>query len=130
MRYWLIKFFLGLGLAAFALSQVRKPGRWFGGFFARAMNLTHSRLTDWGLEHVHVGSDFVVLDVGCGGGRTIEKLAAVAHEVHGIDFARGSVATARAHNAELIEQGRVSIQHASVSALPFPENHFDLVTAV
>jgi ubiquinone/menaquinone biosynthesis C-methylase UbiE len=127
---WLTRLLLGVALAGYALSQVRKPGRWFGWFFARAMNRTHSRLTDWGLEHIQVGKDFVALDVGCGGGRTIEKLAAMAREVHGIDNAIGSVSTSRAHNARLIREGRVTIKQASVSALPFPDNHFDLVTAV
>ena len=42
------------------------------------MNLGHENMTDWGLGHVTVGSHFKVLDVGCGGGRTIEKLAAMA----------------------------------------------------
>ena len=73
-----------------------------------------------------------ILDVGCGGGRTIQKLAALATEgmVYGVDYAKGSVAASRGKNAQLIETGRVEIKQASVSQLPFPENKFDLVTAV
>ena len=48
-----------------------------GMIFARIMNLSHSNVTDWGLAHVLVEKDFVILDVGCGGGRTIQKLAAI-----------------------------------------------------
>ena len=33
-------------------------------------------------------------------------------------------------NAQLIKEGRVVIQKASVSKLPFPDNKFDLVTAI
>ena len=96
------------------------------------MNLGHENMTDWGLGHVTVGSHFKVLDVGCGGGRTIEKLAAMATEgiVYGIDYAPGSVAVSRQHNAQLIKAGRVVIEKASVSQLPFPDNTFDLVTAI
>jgi ubiquinone/menaquinone biosynthesis C-methylase UbiE len=81
---------------------------------------------------VTIESQFHILDVGCGGGRTIEKLAAIARTgvIYGIDYAEGSVAVARKHNASLIEAGHVVIQKASVSQLPFPDNTFDLVTAI
>lgn len=112
--------------------QVRKPSRWFGKPFARAMNVSHSALTDWGLRHVAVGRWFTCLDVGCGGGRTVQKLAEAANEgkVCGVDYAAGSVAVARETNAALIQDGRVEIRQASVSKLPYPDAMFDLVTAV
>jgi ubiquinone/menaquinone biosynthesis C-methylase UbiE len=96
------------------------------------MNSSHSNLTDWGLAHVPIEKQFRILDVGCGGGRTIQKLASVATEgkVSGIDHGAGSVAVARQTNASLIESGRVEVQHASVSQLPFSNDTFDLVTAV
>jgi ubiquinone/menaquinone biosynthesis C-methylase UbiE len=96
------------------------------------MNLTHSKLTDWGMKHVQIEKQFTILDVGCGGGRTVQKLAALAAEgkVYGVDYAKGSVAAARGKNARLIDEGRIEIQQASVSQLPFPDNNFDLVTAV
>ena len=94
--------------------------------------MSHSRLTDWGLAHVSIEKGFTILDVGCGGGRTIQKLAAVASDgrVFGVDFAKGSVSASRARNAELIKSGRVEIKEASVSQLPFSDDEFDLVTAV
>jgi len=84
------------------------------------------------MKHVQINKHFTILDVGCGGGRTIQKLAAMATEgkVSGIDYAQGSVAASRGKNARLIQAGRVEIQQASVSQLPFPDNKFDLVTAV
>ena len=94
--------------------------------------MSHSSLTDWGLQHVTIDNRFTILDVGCGGGRTIEKLAALAPEgmVYGIDYAKGSVAASRSKNARLIEAGRVAIEQASVSRLPFSDGKFDLVPAV
>ncbi|HXH41355.1 MAG TPA: class I SAM-dependent methyltransferase [Thermoanaerobaculia bacterium] len=117
---------------AYVLYQSRKPGRWLGRFFLWAMNRTHSSLTDWGLTHVAVEKNFTILDVGCGGGRTIQKLAAAASEgmVWGVDYADGSVAASRANNADLIKAGRVDVRQAPVSQLPFPDGKFDLVTAV
>ena len=96
------------------------------------MNLSHSALADWGLTHVDIEKGFTILDVGCGGGRTVQKLAEAATQgrVYGVDFAAGSVAASRSTNAQLIKAGRVEIRQASVSSLPFPDNYFDLATAV
>jgi ubiquinone/menaquinone biosynthesis C-methylase UbiE len=89
-------------------------------------------MTDWGLQHVPIEKQFTILDIGCGGGRTIRKHAAAAPDgvVYGIDYASGSVAASRAENRDAIEKGRVEIQQASVSQLPFPDAKFDLVSAV
>jgi len=116
----------------YTLNQVRKPTRWAGRLFLWIMNRSHSSVTDWGLRHVAIEEHFAILDVGCGGGRTIEKLAALAPKgiVYGVDYAKGSVAASRGTNAQLIQAGRVEIKHASVSQLPFPEDEFNLVTAV
>jgi SAM-dependent methyltransferase len=118
--------------AIYAITQVRKPSKWAGRPFLWLMNTSHSHLTDWGLRHVPIEKNFTILDVGCGGGRTIQKLAAAAAQgkVYGVDYAGGSVAASRAKNAKLIQEGRVEIKQASVSQLPFPESRFELVTAV
>jgi ubiquinone/menaquinone biosynthesis C-methylase UbiE len=96
------------------------------------MNSRHSKVTDWGLAHVSVNAHDTVLDVGCGGGRTVSKLAAMAAQgkVYGADFSEASVAASKRTNARWIEMGRVEIRHASVSQLPFPDGMFDLITAV
>jgi SAM-dependent methyltransferase len=116
----------------YVLNQVRRPTRWVGRLFLWGMNRSHSALTDWGLAQLRIEPAFTILDVGCGGGRTVRKLAALAPQgkVFGIDYALGSVAASRAENAEQIAAGRVEILQAPVSHLPFPEATFDLVTAV
>jgi ubiquinone/menaquinone biosynthesis C-methylase UbiE len=96
------------------------------------MNASHSKLTDWGLEHISIENYHTILDVGCGGGRTIKKLAAMATQgkVYGIDYSEKSVAVTKKTNARWIDAGRAEIQQGSVSQLPFPDGMFDLVTAV
>jgi ubiquinone/menaquinone biosynthesis C-methylase UbiE len=105
---------------------------WLGRFSLWRMNLSHSKLTDWGLEHISIASHDTILDVGCGGGRTVSKLAAIATQgkVYGVDYSDESVAAAKRTNARWIELGRVEIRNGSVSRLPFPDGMFDLVTAV
>jgi SAM-dependent methyltransferase len=128
----LVKILFVLIAVPLLLYQVRKPTRGIGRWFLRGMNAAHSGLTDWGLRHVEIGKSFTILDVGCGGGRTVAKLAALAPEgrVCGIDYSAESVAVSRRENADAIAAGRVEIELASVSRLPFPDGHFDLVTAV
>ena len=89
-------------------------------------------MTDWGLKHVTIASDAAILDIGCGGGRTIHKLAAIATEgkVYGVDSSETSVAASRKTNEECIKSRRVEILHGSVSHLPFPDQMFALATAV
>jgi ubiquinone/menaquinone biosynthesis C-methylase UbiE len=96
------------------------------------MNSRHSKVTDWGLSHITAKPQDTILDVGCGGGKTVSKLAAMATQgkVYGLDYSDVSVAVAKKLNARLIETGRVEIHEGSVSELPFPSNTFDLLTAV
>jgi ubiquinone/menaquinone biosynthesis C-methylase UbiE len=96
------------------------------------MNSRHSRVTDWGLAHITVDKRSVILDVGCGGGRTIHKFATAASEgkIHGIDHSPDSVAVATKTNESAVKAGQVEIAVGSVSQLPFSADTFDLVSAV
>ena len=96
------------------------------------MNRHHANVTDWGLQHLAIEQHDTILDVGCGGGRTVHKLAGIATEgkVYGIDYSQESVSISRRTNTQWIKLGRVDIRHGSVSCLPFSEHLFDLVTAV
>ena len=109
----------------------KKPESWVGRFIGRMMNAGHRKLWYWCLSHVSAKVDAVILDVGCGGGRAARELAHTAPrgKVYGIDYSKDMVHLARRVNRRLIEAGRVEILHGSVSSLPFPDNHFDLVTA-
>jgi SAM-dependent methyltransferase len=121
------------GAAAFLLvRQCRKPTWLAGRLFLRSMNLSHAGLTKWGLTHASIQPTDTILDVGCGGGRTIDTMAKAASHgrVVGVDYSATSVDVARRVNAAAIDAGRVCVQQGSVSALPFAAATFDLVTAV
>lgn len=114
------------------IKQCRKPSGLFGELVAIGMNTGHHKLTKWGLEHVSIEEDHVILDVGCGGGKTVHTLAGVAKKgrVYGIDYSEKSVSVSKRLNASLITAGRVEIRQGTVSNLPFPDNMFDLITAI
>lgn len=96
------------------------------------MNSRHSKVTDWGLAHVSIEKHYTILDVGCGGGKTLGKLAGTATEgkVYGVDYSEESVAASKRTNRRWIALERVEVRHGSVSQLPFQDAMFDLVTAV
>jgi ubiquinone/menaquinone biosynthesis C-methylase UbiE len=96
------------------------------------MNRGHSKVSDWGLAHVIVRTSDRILDVGCGGGRTVSKLATLATmgKVYGIDHSKESVTVSSKTNRKWIEVGRVEILEGSVVRLPFLSDMFDVITAV
>ena len=128
----IVKLALALLLIYYLFQQVRKPSGWLGRRVVRAMNVAHGTMTKWGLQQVSVPQNAAILDIGCGGGSTVHQLAVLAPQgrVVGLDYSATSVAVSRATNAELIQAGRVQIEEGSVTALPFADCTFDVVTAV
>jgi ubiquinone/menaquinone biosynthesis C-methylase UbiE len=121
-----------MSLARTLLAQCSKPDGWLGRVNLWSMNRRHSKVTEWGLAHVSIRKRDTILDVGCGGGRTVARLAAMAAEgkTYGIDYSEESVATSRRSNRQSIAAGHVEILSGSASRVPFPDQMFDLVTAV
>jgi ubiquinone/menaquinone biosynthesis C-methylase UbiE len=121
-----------MGVMKILFNQWRKPTGLPGKLLAWVLNISHSRVNDWGLKHIAIEKQYTLLDVGCGGGITVRKLAGIATQgkVYGIDFSEESVTVSRRTNNQLIKEGRVEIRHGSVSDLPFSDGMFDLVTAV
>ena len=112
--------------------QCRKPSWLPGRLMIEGMNRAHRGMTAWGMNGIAIAKDFTILEVGCGGGKTLNTLASRAFEgkVHGLDYSRASVAAAEKTNAQRIKDGRVEIHLGSVSKLPFAANTFDLVLAI
>ena len=96
------------------------------------MNESHARLMEWGLSHIDLRACDTVLDIGCGGGNMLARMAERVTEGHltGIDYAATSVEASRTFNAALVDAGRMEILHGSVDALPFVDAHFDAVVTV
>jgi ubiquinone/menaquinone biosynthesis C-methylase UbiE len=120
-----------MGIMQAMFKQFRKPTGWLGKIAGLGMNREHEKVWRWGLEHIAIAPDAVILDVGCGGGGTVKILAQAASrgKVYGVDYSEDVLLTARRVDRALIEQGRVELKRGSVSDLPFPDGVFDLVTA-
>ncbi len=99
---------------------------------ARIMNLVHNKLTDWGLSYLTIKADDIILDIGCGGGKTVNKLAKIVDKgkVYGVDISDTSINLSNKLNKNFISEGRVIIQKANVTSLPFPDDYFDIITAI
>jgi ubiquinone/menaquinone biosynthesis C-methylase UbiE len=95
------------------------------------MNDHHADLTDWALSHLEGFRPSKILDIGCGGGMALSKMASMFPKANlmGVDISSESVCFSRENNADSMRSGRMRIQEASVSALPYSDASFDLVTA-
>jgi len=112
--------------------QYRCPTGFQGKRVATQMNQAHKNLSTWGLKHVKVEPMFVVLDVGCGGGKTLSRLARRAFEgkVYGIDHSLDMVNYSKEVNSKLVTQDRIEVVKGSVDKTNFKDAFFDLVTAI
>ena len=114
------------------VENAQKPEGFWGKLMIRSMNRGHSELTDWALCHIDIKSGDHVLDVGCGGGKTVGKLCEKVGggKVYGVDYSELCIKKAEKLNHKNVICGKAKLKKASVSALPFESDKFDFVTAV
>lgn len=92
-------------------------------------NLWNTPLSCWGLSLVDIPENGAVLDIGCGGGKNLERLLAKGEyvEVSGMDESFRAVDYAYRLNEEAIKEGRCHVYEGSADLLPFGKEKFDLV---
>lgn len=110
--------------------NAKNPRGFWGKMMIRSMNKNHYEVTGWGLSHIDFKSNQTVLDVGCGGGRTVNRLSKLVKKVYGLDYSQLAVEKSKKYNRKEIKNNKVEIVQGSVSDLPFADNTFDVVTAV
>ena len=109
--------------------NMRKPKGKLGNIQLKSMNKEHTPVSLWGLKHLDIKSDDVILDVGCGGGININRMSKKAKMVYGVDFSIESVKLSREVNRQEIYDGKVKVLEGNVANLPFEDDSFDIVTA-
>ena len=120
-----------MGLLKKFFTNCAHPKGRMGRAMLKFMNLTHAPLTNWGLGLIEFQDGWTMLDVGCGGGKTLQRLLkrSKGAKVYGIDISDESVAKARESNADVLDK-QVFVQKGSAAELPYEEGKFDLVTAI
>lgn len=70
------------------LENAKKPKGFWGKKMISSMNEGHYELTGWALDHINFERHYRVLDVGCGGGLTVSRIAERIGngKVYGIDY--------------------------------------------
>ena len=113
------------------IKNARKPVGKLGHKILDRMNESHEAMAQWGVTHFKIEKDNKILDIGCGGGRNIERFAAQISDdgqVVGLDYSEVSVEKSRELNREAIDRGIVNVLQGSVSDMPFYDETFDIVT--
>ena len=112
------------------IKNARKPVGELGHQILERMNRSHETMAVWGVSHFDVAEDDWILDIGCGGGRNIERFAAEikSGKVVGIDYSDVSVEKSIKLNREAIDEGKAEVIQGSVSEMPFDDGTFDIVT--
>lgn len=113
------------------IEQAKKPDSIVGSLMLRIMNSTHTGMNKWALEKFNIREETVLLDIGCGGGKTIKMLSSIITngKIYGIDYSEQSVRESIRENAQEIEAEKVHIVQASVTDIPFPNETFNIITA-
>ena len=109
--------------------NMRKPKGKLGNLQLKSMNKEHTPVSLWGLKHLDIKPDDVILDVGCGGGININRMSKKAKKVYGVDYSIESVKLSREVNMHEIYDGKVEVVKGDVQDLPFDDESFDIVTA-
>ncbi|RAP45884.1 MAG: hypothetical protein BZ135_04825 [Methanosphaera sp. rholeuAM6] len=109
--------------------NMRKPQGKLGNIQLKSMNKEHTPVSLWGLKHLNIKPDNIILDIGCGGGINIKRMAENAKKVYGIDYSIESVKLSKEVNKKLIKEGKVEILKGNVKSLPFEDDTFDIITA-
>ena len=111
--------------------QSRQPSGWFGEIVARVMSFETAPANRIAIERLAVQAGEAVLEVGCGHGLTLARVAqGPCGFLAGIDPSDVMVRLARRRLRRRIAAGEAEIARATSAALPFADARFDAALAV
>jgi SAM-dependent methyltransferase len=111
--------------------QSRRPSGWLGEIVARVMAFDTANANRIAVELLALRSRETVLEIGCGHGRTLARLAESSCAfVAGIDPSDVMLRLARRRLRRWLESGRADVSLASSTTIPHPDARFDAAFAV
>ena len=121
-----------MGLLGWFGAQMRKPEGWGGNMMCHILVWHHAGLIRWTVDLMNVQPGDRILDIGCGNGLAVQKMAEQANNgfVAGIDYSQVSVDLSQKRNAAAIEAGKVAISLGDVKTLPYEDQNFDKISAI
>ena len=120
-----------MGLMKKYFNNTKKPEGFSGKMMIFGMNFGHASVSKWGISCLPKLEPSSVLELGCGGGKNVQRLLNLYPQasVTGLDYSPVSVEKTEKCNQLAIGDGRCQVLQGDVSDLPFPDECFDLATA-
>ncbi len=114
------------------MGQFKKPTGKIGWFVGQVMALKNKERSQWVLSLLKVQPDDQILEIGFGPGTDIQRVSQKISRgfVAGIDYAEIMVYQASKRNAAAIRAGKVNLQCATASKLPYGDQSFDKVFSI
>lgn len=111
--------------------QSQRPSGWIGEIVARVMAFETLPANRIAVEKLAVQPGEAVLEIGCGHGRTLARIAETPDTfLAGIDPSDVMVRLARKRMQRWIDVGRAGVSLASSAKIPHADAHFDAALAV
>lgn len=122
---------MDLNLLNRLIEQAKNPNGFVGAWMLSIMNYAHTGMNKWALRKLAIKDDAIMLDIGCGGGRTLQLLSKMNTygKVYGIDSSEQAIKNSIKTNKKDVNRGKVNLCQASATDIPFPDHFFDLITA-
>jgi len=117
-----------MGVARVLTSQGVKPTGLVGHVVAWTMPLLFRSLYGKVARMLDLQPEDDVLDVACGSGVFLQKYAAQAHRIAGLDHSEVQIRLARQRHRARIDAGTAEIVQGDSAALPWEDNSFSAVT--
>lgn len=113
------------------VEQCKEPNGLLGIVMLKTMEIMDVGLNKWALKQINL-TNGNILDIGCGGGKTIHILSKMFPEskIFGIDYSEEAVKMAMRKNWHKVKAGSVLIKQSSVSSMPFSDDFFHCITAI
>lgn len=110
--------------------QAGHPSGWLGRVIGRLMVKDTAESNDRAIALLGLTGPSMVLEVGFGQGRTVDRLVGAGHRVLGVDVSATMVAQATARNRRACADGRARLEHGDGVTIAFDDDVADAALTV